>query len=146
MKTQKSIKIVVGISALAGLFLLAGIFYFSTKAGNETPDFTTENRITVDKTLHDFGTIRENGGEVSATFTIKNNAKTPLVLTHVTSSCGCTVPNWDKEPIKPGKTGKITATFNPKGRPGPFDKTISIRTSIHPDRLDVRIKGTVEKD
>jgi hypothetical protein len=131
--------------AIAGLLLLAGIPNFSTKANDKNFWSKTENEITIDKTLHDFGTIKENGGNVSAAFTITNNTKAPIILTYVSASCGCTVPTWTKEPIEPGNTGAVTATYNPLGRPGPFDKTITILTNGNPERIIVRIKGTVEK-
>ena len=142
---KKFVKFVLIIPALAGLFLLASIPNFSTKANGKNFWYLTEDEVTVDKTIHDFGTINENGGTVNATFTITNNTKASILLIHVSASCGCTAPNWTKEPIEPGKTGEVTATFNPKGRIGPFDKSVTIMTSGNPDRLTVRIKGTVEK-
>lgn len=139
------IKSVLIIPALAGLFLLAIIPNFSTKANDNNLWYMTEDEILIDKTVHDFGTINEKGGTVSATFTIINNTKIPVLLNHVSTSCGCTVPDWTKEPIEPGKTGKVIAIFDPKNRPGVFNKTISITTSGNPERISVRIIGTVER-
>jgi len=133
------------IFALGGLLLLASVPNFLTKANGGNFWSKTEDTITVDKTLHDFGTIKEMGGNVSANFIVTNNTKAPIVLTYVSASCGCTVPTWTKDPIEPGNTGTVTATYNPTGRPGPFDKTITILTSGNPERIIVRIKGTVEK-
>ena len=82
--------------------------------------------ISADETSFDFGTIKEANGNVSHTFKIKNSGDAPLVLTRVIASCGCTTPEWTKEPIAPGKTGDIKITYNPKDRPGPFVKTISV--------------------
>ena len=59
--------------------------------------------ISADETSHDFGTIKEANGNVSHTFKIKNTGEAPLVLTRVIASCGCTTPEWTKEPIAPGK-------------------------------------------
>ncbi|GHV25787.1 hypothetical protein FACS1894176_05190 [Bacteroidia bacterium] len=103
-----------------------------------------EKVVAVDKTVHDFGTIVETAGKVSAIFVVTNKTNAPIVLTNVRSSCGCTTPDWTKTPIEPGKTGTVTATYDPAGRPGPFEKTVTISTSGNPDRLLVRIKGTVE--
>jgi hypothetical protein len=103
-----------------------------------------DTNITVDKTIHDFGTI-EDKGNVNAVFTVKNTAKVPILLSEVKASCGCTTPDWTKEPIAPGKTGKVTATYNPKGRVGPFEKSVTINVSIG-DKIQtivVKIKGTV---
>ena len=66
--------------------------------------------ISADETSFDFGTIKEANGNVSHTFKIKNTGEAPLVLTRVIASCGCTTPEWTKEPIAPGKTGDIKIT------------------------------------
>ena len=82
-------------------------------------------QILSDRLTYNFGTIAEADGFASHTFTIKNTGDAPLVITRVTASCGCTRPEWTKSPIAPGKTVK-QITYNPKGRPGPFYKTVSI--------------------
>jgi hypothetical protein len=133
------------ILALGGLILLASVPDFSTKAKGENFWSKTEDEITIDKTVHDFGTVKENGGSISAIFTITNNTRAPIVITYVSASCGCTVPSWTKEPVEPGNVGIVTATYNPLGRPGPFDKSITILTNGNPERIIARIKGTVEK-
>ena len=141
---RKILALTLIITASAGLLLLASIPNFSTKANDKNFWYLTEDEITVNETVHDFGIIKESAGSVSATFIITNNTKEPVVLTRVTSSCGCTVPKWTKEPIESGKSAEVTATFNPQGRPGLFDKSISITTTGYPKQLVVRIKGTVE--
>ena len=141
---KKFEKLLLIISALAGMLLLANIPNFSIKANDKNFWYMTEGEIIVDKTIHEFGTISENGGNVSATFIITNNTKAPIVITKVTASCGCTSPDWTKEPIRPGSTGKVVATFNPKNRKGTFDKSVNITTTGYPERLSVRIKGVVE--
>jgi len=144
MMKRKLVKFGLVIPALAGLFLLASVPNFSTKANEKNFWYMTEDEITIDKTVHEFGTIKEDDGNVSATFIITNNSKESILITNVVRSCGCTAPAWTKEPIEPGKTGEVTATYDPRGRRGPFDKTITIITTGNPDRIVVRIKGTVE--
>ena len=144
MMKKKFVKFVLVIPALAGLFLLASVPNFSSKANGENFWHMTEDKITINKTVHDFGTIKEAGGSVSATFIITNNTKEPVVLTRVTTSCGCTASDWTKEPIEPGKTGEVTVTFNPRGRSGLFEKSITITTTGNPIQFVVRIKGTIE--
>lgn len=100
--------------------------------------------ISAEVTSHDFGTIKEADGEVSCTFTIKNAGEGPLVLTRVIASCGCTTPEWTKEPIAPGKTGDVKITYNPKGRPGAFAKTISIYSNGKTGSFILIIRGNVE--
>ncbi len=91
---------------------------------------------------HNFNTIPE-GAPVSYDFEFKNIGKEPIVLSTVQASCGCTTPNWSKEPILPGKTSKITATYNTQGRPGAFTKTITVNSNVGTKVL--KISGTVEK-
>ena len=100
--------------------------------------------ITVDKMVHDFGTINEAGGPQSATFVITNNTGAPILITSARASCGCTAPDWTKTPIEPGKTGTVTAKYNPKNQSGPFEKTVTVYTNSTPDRITVRIKGVVQ--
>ncbi len=70
-------------------------------------------------------------------------AKSPLVIERVQPSCGCTAPDWTKEPIAPGKTGMVKATYGTQGRPGHFEKTMTVFTNAG-TKL-VSFKGTVEK-
>lgn len=99
--------------------------------------------ITFDKTTHDFGKINEADGRVTTTFTFKNEGTTPLVLSNVRASCGCTTPKWTKEPIEPGQTGEIMVTYNPNGRPGRFQKTITVTSNSSQPTLKLYIKGEV---
>lgn len=77
--------------------------------------------------VHDFGQIKEEGGKVTTTFEFTNTSKKPITLTNVTASCGCTTPEWTKEPVAPKKKGFINVTYNPAGRPGNFTKSITIK-------------------
>ena len=99
--------------------------------------------ITFEKTEHDFGKINEGDGRVSTVFTFKNEGMAPLVLSNVRASCGCTTPTWTKEPVEPGQTGTITVTYNPNGRPGRFQKTVTITSNATEPTKKVFIKGEV---
>jgi len=99
--------------------------------------------ITFSKTEHDFGKINESDGRVSVVFEFKNEGMSPLVLSNVRASCGCTTPTWTKEPVEPGKTGSITVTYNPNGRPGHFQKTVTITSNASEPTKKVFIKGEV---
>jgi len=92
----------------------------------------------------DFGTIPEAGGPVTHEFEFTNNHSTPLVISNVKASCGCTTPFWTKEPIEPGKTGKITVTFNPRGYSSSFSKSITVNTN-HEPTIQLAISGKVER-
>ena len=76
--------------------------------------------------IHDFGTIQEEVGKVTATFTFDNQLLAPLTIKSVRASCGCTTPNWSREPIAPNRTGEVAVTYNTTGRPGSFTKSITV--------------------
>lgn len=93
-------------------------------------------------TEYDFGVISRNKA-VNIDFEFKNPGMIPLVITDVKTSCGCTVPEYPKEPIMPGKTGKITVTFDAKDS-GYFSKTITVTTNTAEPLNYLYIKGTVK--
>ena len=99
--------------------------------------------IAAENASHDFGQIKEADGKVTHTFVISNQGEAPLVLTRVIASCGCTTPDWTKEPIPAGKTGEIKITFDPKNRPGPFAKTISVYSNGKTGSFILTIRGEV---
>ena len=95
------------------------------------------------RNVHDFGTIKEEIGSVSTQFEFTNTGKSPLIIQRVSASCGCTTPSYTKEPILPGKSGKIDAAYSTTARPGTFNKTITVYTNV-PDTVYVlSIKGNV---
>ena len=92
---------------------------------------------------HDFGTIEE-GPAAEHEFVFKNTGTEPILIQQVHASCGCTTPSYSKDPVLPGKTGIVKASFNTKGRGGaPFNKSITITSNA--GTKVVFIKGTVEK-
>lgn len=94
------------------------------------------------KTQHDFGEIEMTKGEVEYRFEFKNAGKMPLSIFKVTTSCGCTAPEWSKKPVLPGKTGYVTVTFDTKDGKGNFLKTININSNADPN-FELKISGTV---
>lgn len=94
--------------------------------------------------IHDFGTIKEVNGAVSYNFEFVNRGTAPILIKNVESSCGCTSPEWTKQPVLPGKTGFVKAIFNPKDRPGYFDKTITVYSNAQTPVVELKIKGNVE--
>lgn len=133
--------VVVGLAfAARGLMIAAP----SDDLKNTAKVVQDEKVIAVDKTAHDFGIIAEDGGPKTATFVVTNRTEGPVLITNVRASCGCTSPDWTRTPIESGKTGVITAKYDPKGRPGPFDKTITVYTNSSPERIVVHITGTVQ--
>jgi hypothetical protein len=94
-------------------------------------------------TQHDFGTFKEEAGRQTYDFTVTNTGSTPLVIQNVVASCGCTTPEWTKQPIPAGGKGKVTAIYDPKDRPGQFSKTLSVYANTKPEVTVLVIKGEV---
>lgn len=92
----------------------------------------------------DFGTIKEESGFAEHKFVFTNTGAAPMVIQGVRASCGCTTPAWSKEPIAPGEKGFVTARYNPKNRPGPFRKSLTVTSNADPSRTVLYIKGVVE--
>jgi hypothetical protein len=103
----------------------------------ETPSFQWE------KTSHNFGKIPQ-GNPVTVTFNFKNNGKQPLIITNAQASCGCTTPDWTKEPIAPGKSGYIKATYN-AASVGPFSKSVTVTSNVGPEPTILTLSGEVEE-
>jgi hypothetical protein len=101
-------------------------------------------KITFSETSHDFGVIREDGGAVSYSFEFTNTGSAPLLVLSASASCGCTRPDYPKDPVKVGKKSKIKVTFNPLGRAGEFSKTVTVRTNAKGGKkINLKIKGNV---
>ncbi|MFM1912347.1 MAG: hypothetical protein RIR51_185 [Bacteroidota bacterium] len=91
-----------------------------------------------------FGKIKE-GVVATHSFEFTNSGNAPVIISNVAPSCGCTTPSWTKEPIMPGKTGKITASYNSEGRPGAFNKSITVTSNAQNGQLVLFINGEVIK-
>lgn len=90
----------------------------------------------------DFGKIVQ-GEKVSHDFKFTNAGKGNLVISSAAASCGCTVADFPKEPIPPGKSGKITVEFNSEGKSGYTEKTITVVTNCEPNTQILRIKVNI---
>ena len=102
-----------------------------------------QTKMQLSATEHDFGKFKEEAGRQSFDFIATNTGKDPLVIQNVVASCGCTTPDWTRQPIPAGGTGKITAIYDPKDRPGIFNKTLSVYTNSKPEVVVLIIKGEV---
>jgi len=102
-------------------------------------------KVQVSTYEHDFGTFREEDGRQSYNFEIVNTGNAPLVIQNVVASCGCTTPTWTKSPIPPNGKGIVTALYDPAGRPGPFNKTLTVYTNATPSTIVLVIKGEVKE-
>lgn len=98
--------------------------------------------VAVEKS-YDFGNIRESRGSVSHEFVITNEGTGNMIIYDVTAQCGCTRPEYPKNPIGPGKSAKVKVTYNPLGRPGSFNKSVTVKTNGDPRKVVLKIKGSV---
>jgi hypothetical protein len=118
------------------------------KAEDERMDLTqtvsTEEvaEIVFTEEMHDFGDITE-GETPEHIFTFKNTSKVPLVITSATGSCGCTVPDWPRNPIAPGATGEIKVSFNSASRSGRQDKQVTVEANTMPRTTVIKITSNV---
>lgn len=99
-------------------------------------------KMTFTESAFDFGNIKQ-GDKVKHTFTFKNTGDAPLIIENASASCGCTVPQWPREPIAPGKEGKIEVEFNSAGKMGQQSKQISIRANTQPNITELTIKTNI---
>ena len=98
--------------------------------------------IKFDKLTHNFGTFSEKDPVVSCVFTFTNDGDAPLIINQAVASCGCTVPEYTKTPIKPGEKGEIKVTYNGTGKfPGHFKKSITVRTNGKVEMTRLYIEG-----
>lgn len=102
-------------------------------------------RLKFTENVYDFGKISEDGGMVSHEFEFINIGNENLIIIDATAQCGCTRPSFTTNPIAPGKKGIIKVTYNPKGRPGSFNKDVTVRTNGDPKKVTVKIKGNVKE-
>ena len=93
----------------------------------------------------DFGAVEE-GDKAEKTFVFKNTGNQPIIMSNVRASCGCTTPSWTKEPVLPGQSGQIQVSYNSAGRPGAFNKTITITSNATEATKVLTIRGNVVSD
>lgn len=126
MKIKSAILLVLGCS-----------LFMNGTAQNNSPVITFEERE------HNFGTFSEAAGVITHDFQFTNTGQTPLIIHEVRASCGCTVPEWPREPVLPGKKGKIRVIFDPKKQSGSFNKTIRVNSNADVEPVTLIIKGVV---
>jgi hypothetical protein len=116
-----------------------------TKAAERDSQAIVFPSVSFDKTEHDFGQIM-NGTPVETTFSYTNSGRSPLVVTDIKSTCGCTVPQgWSKEPLMPGASSQFTVKFNGKGA-NKISKTITMTTNTETGKEQVKISAFIMPD
>ena len=118
------------------IFSLFVAFFVSVAVG-----YAQKGVMKFAKETHDFGKV-EQGKPVTYVFEFKNTGTDPIVINDATASCGCTKPNWTKEPVMPGKTGSVSATFNAAAA-GQFTKSVTVTSNAEAGQTTLYLKGEV---
>jgi hypothetical protein len=105
-------------------------------------DNRPKTSISFDEIEHDFGTIQQET-ENKKIFTFTNTGNEPLVISNAKGSCGCTVPNYPREPIPPGGTGEIEVVYSPGKQQNQQAKTVTITANTSPETTILKIKANV---
>jgi len=124
--------------SLAIMFML---FFATLSIQAQEKQVSVQDSIVFVSTTHDYGTIVQ-GADGNSEFRFTNKGKSPILLSNVQASCGCTVPEWPKEPILPGKTNSIKVTYN-TANVGSFGKTITVISNAVNSTVVLTIKGNV---
>ena len=98
--------------------------------------------ITFETENYNFGKIA-HGEKVSYSYKFKNTGKSPLIIANATATCGCTIPEPPKDPIKPGEEGEIKVIFDSKGKSGMQDKVITVTSNANPTQTDLHLTGEI---
>ena len=137
------LKIFRYIAAVLSAVVVSSASWAQTKTDGKTVDIDGIARF--DRIIYDFGDVTLGQGALTCTFSVTNISQKPAVIYNVVSSCGCTGVKWTREPVLPGKTGKITATYSNDEGPYPFDKTLTVYMSGLKKPVVLRLRGVVHE-
>lgn len=125
------------------LFLACtAVFFTHNSIAQETTQPQNGPKIEFSKTVHDYGEVKY-GGNGTCTFTFTNTGSEPLIITNAKGSCGCTVPDWPKQPIAPGEKAVITVKYD-TNRSGAINKSVTVQSNaVNEPTAILKIKGNV---
>ncbi len=116
------------------LVILLGFSYLTQAQA----DFSFE------KTEHDFGIVKASSDTIWYSFKFKNTSQEPLVISNIQTACDCTLADWTKAPVLPGRTAVIKAGYKLKGKSGMFNKTLTISANTIPAQTILTIRGVIK--
>ena len=122
-------------------FLAFSVFSLSAQTEAVTVENPNAPEIVFESETIDYGTI-EKGANGVREFKFTNTGKSPLIISNARGSCGCTVPTWPKEPIKPGESSVIKVKYD-TNRSGPINKSVTITSNAKTPTKVLRIKGNI---
>ena len=117
----------------------------AAKAAADAVPVGPTTTIEFEESEYDFGVIDE-GEKAAHVYKFKNTGTEPLIISNAKGSCGCTVPQWPKDPIAPGESGEINVEFNSKNKKGKQSKRVTITANTDPGQTFLTIKGEVTPD
>lgn len=120
-----------------GFVWFFAVFFMGVVFAQQQPEMNFK------KTKHNFRSIKKERGSITTQFEFTNAGKSPLIIQRVSASCGCTTSSHTLEPILPGKKGKIDVSYTTKGRPGTFNKRVTVYTNVPDTVYILHIKGNV---
>jgi hypothetical protein len=123
-------------------FAVLGLFAIQCMAQNQAVQDSAE--IIFNETDHNFGIVKYKG-DATFEFVFKNTGKTPLIVKHVQSSCGCTTPSYSTEPIPPKGKGKIVVRYDTE-RMGSFIKNIKVFSNAKNSPVELIIRGEIKNE
>jgi hypothetical protein len=125
------------------LFLACTAVFFTNNAvAQGTTQPQNGPKIEFNKTVHDYGEVKY-GGNGQCTFTFTNTGTEPLIISNAKGSCGCTVPDWPKQPIAPGEKAQITVKYD-TNRAGTINKSVTVQSNaVNQPTVILNIKGNV---
>lgn len=124
------------------IFLLLILFTANISFAQEETKSKGKGEMKFEKTHHDFGVFAPDTAILTFDFVFTNVGKEPIIIHQASASCGCTVPEYTLEPIMPGGKGKISVTYNGKGRrPGVFRKSITVHNNGKHTPVRLYIEG-----
>ena len=139
MKTYLSLIITMLVLLVAGC---TGNTGKKDKAPDIQASDTGKAVITFVSLVHDFGKVNE-GEKVGCIFSFRNTGTVPLIVTSAVTSCGCTVPKYERSPVAPGSDGSIEVVFDTSGRDGTQTKTITVQSNAVTPVMMLQIKAEV---
>ncbi|QKZ11116.1 DUF1573 domain-containing protein [Spirosoma sp. KUDC1026] len=132
------------VVALAGLS--AGQMSCDNRKQGESAQASASEKMPqltfAEKGIYDFGELTE-GDTVEHSFEFTNTGEFPLIINNITASCGCTTPEWPREPVAPGAKGSIRVRFNSRGKQGEQNKTVTVFANTDPSMTDLQFKAMV---
>jgi hypothetical protein len=113
-------------------FLLSGLLFAQQKP-----------EVKFNKSEHDYGSVKEEVEVALSEFEFTNTGTSPVVIQRILASCGCTSPTYTREPVLPGKKGKVKVAYNTVHRPGTFRKSVRVYTNVPDTVYTLTVKGNV---